>query len=239
MLDADDLSDVRIRIPLGMLNRHGLVAGATGTGKTKTLQLLAEQLSANGVPVFAADIKGDLSGIASPGEPSDKLTARTASVGQEWTATGFPTEFYALGGQGVGVPVRATMTRVRPDPAREGARPERDAGVLARPGLPLRRQAGPAAARPRRPARGRCSTSPATSRQGRAEGRSAGSRPQTAGVILRELIAFEDQGADVFFGEPEFETKDFLRTADGRPRHHQPRSSCPTCRTGPRCSRPS
>jgi len=84
MLNADDLSDVRIRIPLGMLNRHGLVAGATGTGKTKTLQLLAEQLSANGVPVFAADIKGDLSGISVPGEPSDKLTARTASVGQEW-----------------------------------------------------------------------------------------------------------------------------------------------------------
>src|SRR6478672_11418434 len=77
MLDAERLSDVHIRIPLGMLNRHGLVAGATGTGKTKTLQLLAEQLSANGVPVFAADIKGDLSGLSVPGEPSDKLTART------------------------------------------------------------------------------------------------------------------------------------------------------------------
>ena len=67
MLDATTLSDVRIRIPLGMLNRHGLVAGATGTGKTKTLQLLAEQLSAAGVPVFAADIKGDLSGLSVPG----------------------------------------------------------------------------------------------------------------------------------------------------------------------------
>ena len=68
MLDATTLTDVRIRIPLGMLNRHGLVAGATGTGKTKTLQLLAEQLSAHGVPVFAADIKGDLSGLSVPGE---------------------------------------------------------------------------------------------------------------------------------------------------------------------------
>ena len=64
-----------IRIPLSMLNRHGLVAGATGTGKTKTLQLMAEQISAAGVPVFAADIKGDLSGIASPGQPNDKLLA--------------------------------------------------------------------------------------------------------------------------------------------------------------------
>src|SRR3954452_25201387 len=87
MLDATTLTSTHIRIPLGMLNRHGLVAGATGTGKTKTLQLMAEQLSAAGVPVFAADIKGDLSGLATPGQPSDKLSARTASVGQEWKAT--------------------------------------------------------------------------------------------------------------------------------------------------------
>ena len=70
----------KIRIPLAMLNRHGLVAGATGTGKTKTLQLLAEQLSANGVPVFAADIKGDLSGISVPGTESDKIKARAAAT---------------------------------------------------------------------------------------------------------------------------------------------------------------
>src|SRR3954467_3181827 len=93
MRSVDDLSDVRVRVPLGMLNRHGLVAGATGTGKTKTLQLLAEQLSAHGVPVFAADIKGDLSGLSTPGTSSDKLTARTSSVGQQWTATGFPVEY--------------------------------------------------------------------------------------------------------------------------------------------------
>src|SRR6478672_6121759 len=78
MLDATELSDTHIRIPLGMLNRHGLVAGATGTGKTKTLQLMAEQLSANGVPVFAADIKGDLSGMSVPGEAGEKITARAA-----------------------------------------------------------------------------------------------------------------------------------------------------------------
>src|SRR5690349_21959895 len=88
MLDADHLADVPIRIPLGMLNRHGLVAGATGTGKTRTLQLLVEQLSAQGVPVFAADIKGDLSGLAQPGVANEKLTARAATLGQAWTATG-------------------------------------------------------------------------------------------------------------------------------------------------------
>ncbi len=74
-----------------MLNRHGLVAGATGTGKTKTLQLLAEQLSADGVPVFAADIKGDLSGLSRARRGQDpKVDERAASVGQQWKATGFP-----------------------------------------------------------------------------------------------------------------------------------------------------
>ena len=149
MLDAETLSDVHIRIPLGMLNRHGLVAGATGTGKTKTLQLLAEQLSANGVSVFAADIKGDLSGLSVPGEGGEKIS-RAASVGQTWTATGFPTEFYAIGGQGTGVPGAGDDDRVRADAAEQGAGAQRHAGVVARAGvLPLRRSAWLAAARPR------------------------------------------------------------------------------------------
>jgi Cdc6-like AAA superfamily ATPase len=83
MLDADRLTDVPVRVPLAMLNRHGLIGGATGTGKTRTLQLLAEQLSAQGVPVFAADVKGDLSGLAQPGQGGEKLTARAASLGQQ------------------------------------------------------------------------------------------------------------------------------------------------------------
>ncbi|HRP09324.1 MAG TPA: DUF853 family protein, partial [Gemmatimonadales bacterium] len=70
-----------VRIPLGMLNRHGLIAGATGTGKTRTLQLVAEQLSAAGVPVFLADIKGDLSGLAAPGAPHAKIDQRAAATG--------------------------------------------------------------------------------------------------------------------------------------------------------------
>src|SRR6476661_8113663 len=114
MRDATSLTDVHIRIPLGMLNRHGLVAGATGTGKTKTLQLLAEQLSSAGVPVFAADIKGDLSGLSVPGAENPKIVSRAESVGQEWTARGFPVEFFALGGQGTGVPLRVTMSAFGP-----------------------------------------------------------------------------------------------------------------------------
>src|SRR3954454_15359206 len=114
LLDADHVGAAQIRIPLGMLNRHGLVAGATGTGKTKTLQLLAEQLSAQGVPVFAADIKGDLSGLSVPGEGGEKIASRARSVGQTWTATGFPVEYYALGGTGTGIPLRVTMTAFGP-----------------------------------------------------------------------------------------------------------------------------
>src|SRR4051812_37471225 len=75
LADGQPLPDVQVRVPLEMLNRHGLVAGATGTGKTKTLQLMAEQLAAQGVPVFLADIKGDLSGMSQLGQGSDKLTA--------------------------------------------------------------------------------------------------------------------------------------------------------------------
>ncbi|MBC2932382.1 helicase HerA-like domain-containing protein [Nocardioides sp. zg-1228] len=216
MLGADDLSDVRIRIPLAMLNRHGLVAGATGTGKTKTLQLLAEQLSAHGVPVFAADIKGDLSGISVPGEPSDKLTARTASVGQDWTATAFPTEFYAIGGQGTGVPVRVTMSAFGPTLLAKvlglNETQESSLGLVFyycdKQGLPLLDLADLRAVL-------HYLTGDAG---GRAELKAIGGvSPQTAGVILRELVAFEAQGADVFFGEPELDTKELLRTAeDGR-----------------------
>ncbi len=214
MLDADRLSDARVRIPLGMLNRHGLVAGATGTGKTKTLQLLAEQLSAHGVPVFAADIKGDLSGLSAPGEDSPKITARAASVGQQWAATGFPVEFYALGGEGTGVPLRATMTSFGPTLLSKvlglNDTQESSLGLVFHyadsAGLPLLDLADL-----------RAVVSFLTSDEGKADLKNLGGLSSaTAGVILRELIAFEDQGADTFFGEPEFDSRDLLRTtADG------------------------
>src|SRR6516165_4870687 len=85
-----------VRVPLAMMNRHGLIAGATGTGKTKTLQLLAEQLSAAGVPVFLADMKGDLSGIGAPGEANDKVEQRAKETGWKWTPAPFPVEFLSL-----------------------------------------------------------------------------------------------------------------------------------------------
>src|SRR5690349_14177199 len=103
--DGVGVPTAQVRIPLAVLNRHGLVAGATGTGKTKTLQVIAEQLSTAGVPVFLADIKGDVSGMAVPGDTSEKLIERTKGIGQDWQPTAFPCEFYALGGKGAGIPV--------------------------------------------------------------------------------------------------------------------------------------
>ncbi len=213
MLNATDLSDVRIRIPLGMLNRHGLVAGATGTGKTKTLQLLAEQLSAAGVPVFAADIKGDLSGLSVPGESNDKITARAESVGQQWEARGNPVEFYALGGQGTGIPLRVTMSAFGPVLLSKvlglNDTQESSLGLVFhyadKQGLPLLDLADL-----------RAVVGHLTSDEGKADLKSLGGLSSaTAGVILRELIGFEDQGADAFFGEPEFESADLLQVADG------------------------
>ena len=216
MLDAATLTDTPIRIPLAMVNRHGLVAGATGTGKTKTLQLLAEQLSTAGVPVFAADIKGDLSGLATPGTPSDKLTARAASVGQQWTATGFPVEYYALGGQGTGIPLRVTMSAFGPTLLSKvlglNDTQESSLGLIFhyadRAGLPLLDLSDL-----REVVRYLTSDD-----EGKAELKALGGLSSaTAGVILRELIGFSDQGADAFFGEPEFESADLLQTApDGR-----------------------
>ena len=107
--------DAQIHVALSMMNRHGLIAGATGTGKTKTLQGLAEQLSAAGVPVVVADIKGDLSGLAAPGATNDKVAQRVKDTADtSWTPTAFPVEFLALGGIGSGVPVRATITSFGP-----------------------------------------------------------------------------------------------------------------------------
>jgi DNA helicase HerA-like ATPase len=104
----------RVRIPFATLNRHGLVAGATGTGKTKTLQGIADQLSAAGVPVLLADVKGDLSGLSRPGEPGPRIDARAKDTGDDWVPKACPVEFLSLGGSSSAVPIRATLTQFGP-----------------------------------------------------------------------------------------------------------------------------
>ena len=215
LMNTEPVPAAQIRIPLAMMNRHGLVAGATGTGKTRTLQGLAEQLAEKGVPVFAADIKGDLSGVATPGEPSDKLIARTQAIGQDWTPTASVTEYFALGGIGKGVPVRATVSGFGPLLLSKvlglNATQESSLGLVFHyadaNGLALVDLSDL-----------RAVLTYLTSDEGKAELKTLGGlSAATAGVILRELITFADDGADVFFGEPEFDVRDFLRVAaDGR-----------------------
>lgn len=198
-----------------MLNRHGLVAGATGTGKTKTLQLIAEQLSAQGVPVFLADVKGDVSGISVPGEPGDKVRERAAEVHQEWTPGGCPAEFYALGGLGHGIPLRATVTSFGPvllsKVLQLNQTQEQSLGLIFhyadQKGLELVDLKDL-----------RAVVAFLTSDEGKQELKGIGGlSTATAGVILRSLTAFEAQGMSPFFGEPEFDTSELTRTAqDGR-----------------------
>ncbi|MFF0429950.1 helicase HerA-like domain-containing protein [Streptomyces sp. NPDC004520] len=207
--------DARIRVPLPVLNRHGLVAGATGTGKTKTLQLIAEQLSSNGVPVFLADIKGDVSGVSAPGQDGEKVRQRAAEVGQEWRARGFPCEFYGLGGTGPGIPVRATVTSFGPvllsKVLQLNQTQEQSLGLIFHyadsKGLELIDLKDL-----------RAVVAFLVSDTGKGELKGIGGlSTATAGVILRSLTAFEQQGAGDFFGEPEFDTAELLRTApDGR-----------------------
>ncbi|KQS61028.1 ATPase [Geodermatophilus sp. Leaf369] len=205
----------QVRVPLSMMNRHGLIAGATGTGKTKTLQLLAEQLSAQGVPVVLADVKGDLTGLAQSGATSDRVTQRATDTADAWTPTGFPVEFLALGGLGTGVPVRSTITDFGPVLLAKvmdlNATQESSLGLVFhyadQAGLPLLDLKDL-----------RAVISWLISPEGKADLQGLGGLSKaTAGVILRNLIALDDLGGDVFFGEPEWETTDLIRTApDGR-----------------------
>jgi uncharacterized protein len=215
VLDGAAHPGARVRVPLGMLNRHGLIAGATGTGKTKTLQLLTEQLSAAGVPVVVADIKGDLSGLAQAGTPNDKITQRSTDTGDDWTPTAYPVEFYAFGAVGTGVPLRATMTSFGPTLLSKvlelNSTQESSLGLIFHyadsAGLPLLDLKDL-----------RAVIQYLTSHEGKKDLKGIGGlSAATAGVILRSLITLQSQGGDVFFGEPEFEPGDLLRIdATGR-----------------------
>ena len=215
LVDGEPRPDVPIRIPLAMLNRHGLVCGATGTGKTKTLQVLAEQISLAGVPVFAADIKGDLSGLSEPGASNEKLLARTQALGQDWVPTASATEFFALGGDGVGIPLRATITAFGPIMLAKvlglNETQESSLGLVFHyadtAGLPLLDLDDLTSV-----------LKFLSSDEGKDELAEIGglSKP-TVGVILRQIVNLAAQGADAFFGEPEFDSADLLRLApDGR-----------------------
>lgn len=113
-LNNEVVPDADVLLPLKMLNRHGLIAGATGTGKTKTLQVLSELLSEQGIPVLVMDIKGDLSGIAVPGSTNDKIKERSQLIGIDYSPSGYPSELLTLTPSQQGVRLRATVSEFGP-----------------------------------------------------------------------------------------------------------------------------
>ncbi len=202
-----------IRLPLSMMTRHGLIAGATGTGKTKTLQLMAEQLSAQGVPVFLADVKGDVAGIAMAGQPHPKIDERVKATGCTWQATSFPVELLSLTGT-TGGQLRATVSSFGPLlMAKVLGLNETQSSVLALvfkycddKGLLLLDLSDLR------------EVLQYLTEDGAAELKEYGGMSKaTVGVLLRNIIGLEGQGAGKFFGEPEFVLDDlFSIERDGR-----------------------
>ena len=212
VVDGQADPTAEIRIPLATVNRHGLVAGATGTGKTKTLQLIAEQLSAAGVPVLMADVKGDLSGLSKPGEANDKTAARAKDTDDDWVATGYPVEFLSLGTEGIGVPVRATVASFGPVLLSKvlglNATQESTLGLIFHWAKEAKRQLITL-----NDLRG--AISHLTSDEGKADLKNLGGvSATTAGVILRALVNLAGEGGDTFFGEPKLDPKDLQRFDD-------------------------
>ena len=221
--DPAPVPGLNVGIPLGLLNRHALVAGATGTGKTRTLQMLAEGLSGAGVPVFLADVKGDLTGLAEPGATSEKLAARLASTGQAWEGRSFPIELFTLGGgpqSGAGAisgtPIRTTVTEFGPvllsrvlglndtqTSALQLVFHWADSQGLALLDLKDLRAVVDYLT---------------NTDAGKEELKTIGGvSAATAGVILREIAALEAAGGEAFFGEPALDVRDLMRVSpDGR-----------------------
>jgi DNA helicase HerA-like ATPase len=208
MLNGEAITGAHVKIPLKTLNRHGLIAGATGTGKTKSLQVLAENLSLHGIPVLLMDLKGDLSGLAQPSPGHPKIDQRMAQIGLDFTPQAFPVEILTLSGQD-GVKLRATVSEFGPVLlSRILDLSEAQEGIMAvvfkycddhkYPLLDLKdlkkvlQYATGEGKKEFEASYGRMSTS-------------------STGTILRKIIELEQQGAERFFGEKSFEVDDLTR----------------------------
>ncbi|MDI9256608.1 helicase HerA-like domain-containing protein [Flavobacterium sedimenticola] len=208
ILNGDALPDTFVKVPLKTLNRHGLIAGATGTGKTKTIQVLSEQLSSFGIPVLMMDIKGDFSGIAKAGEEKPFITERHAKINIPYKTEGFPVELMSLSEQN-GVRLRATVSEFGPVLfSRILDLNDTQAGVMAvifkycddnqMPLLDLKDIK---------------KVINYISEEGKAEIEEHYGKISTAttGIILRKIIELEQQGGDIFFGEKSFDIDDLMR----------------------------
>ncbi|HYJ37429.1 MAG TPA: helicase HerA-like domain-containing protein [Chitinophagaceae bacterium] len=214
ILDGNVIGNASILLPLKTMNRHGLIAGATGTGKTKTLQLISESLSDASVPVVLMDIKGDLSGIAAAGEANDKIKERTALIGIDYKPTSFPVELLTLSNQ-KGARLRATVSEFGP--------------VLLSKILGLNDTQGGLVAiifkycddqkMPLLDLKDFIKVLQFVSNEGKAAIEKEYGKISTTstGTILRKVIELQQQGADIFFGEKSFEIDDLMRIGeDGR-----------------------
>jgi hypothetical protein len=214
VFNGEILSDAAVHLSLRMMNRHGLVTGATGSGKTRTLQVIAEQLSAAGVPVFMPDIKGDLSGLAKEGVPNEKIQERAGALGISFQPSAFPVEFYSLSGK-LGAQMRATVTEFGPvllgkilelnevqtgvlhvlfKYADDKNLPVVDLNDLKRVLQYLSEGKGAAEIKSDY---GKISSS-------------------TSGTLLRKIVALEQQGLNQIFGEPSLDIEDLIGKVDGR-----------------------
>ncbi len=197
-----------VKLPLKTFNRHGLIAGATGTGKTKTLQLIAEELSKKSVPVLVMDIKGDLSGIAMPGTLNDKITERYQSIGLSWQADACPVEFLTLN-NGKGTRLKATVSEFGP--------------ILLSKILGLNdTQSGFMSLLfkycddhelPLLDLKDLTKVVQYISNEGKAAIEKDYGKISTTstGTILRKVIELQQQGGDTIFGEPSFDVNDLMR----------------------------
>lgn len=215
MLDGSPLGgDSLVRVPLKTMNRHGLIAGATGTGKTKTLQVISENLSDKGVPVLLMDVKGDLSGIARPGEEKPFITERMAKIGIPYETKGYPVELMSISRQ-EGVRLRATISEFGPVLlSRILDLNDTQGGVLSvifkycddhkMPLLDLKDLKKVV----------QFATDEGKTEIEKEYGKVSA---MSTGVILRKLLELEQQDADLFFGEQSFDIRDLMRKdKDGR-----------------------
>ncbi|MGN7886657.1 helicase HerA-like domain-containing protein [Dyadobacter sp. 22481] len=214
ILDGEIIGEARVNLPLRMMNRHGLVAGATGSGKTRTLQVFAEQLSAAGVPVFMSDIKGDLSGIAQPGKTNAALEERAQILGTVFEPKGFPVELYSLSGN-KGAQMRATVLEFGPILlSKIFELNETQAGVLAilfkyadDKDLPM------VDLNDLKKVLNYLAEGPGADEIKADYGTISAS---TAGTILRKIVALEQQGVGTIFGERSFDISDLINKVDGQ-----------------------
>lgn len=214
ILEGEIIADAKVNLPLRMMNRHGLVTGATGSGKTRTLQLIAEQLSAAGVPVFMPDMKGDLSGIAKEGQVNDKITERASALGISFKPSGFPIELYSLSGK-LGAQMRATVTEFGPALLSKILElNDTQTGVL---NIIFKysddKKLGIVDFNDLKKVLNYLTEGPGAKEIKGDYGKISSS---TASTILRKIVSLEQQGVNQIFGETSFDIDDLFDRVDGR-----------------------